>query len=139
MGITDTDRILLAQITGAAHRHASVSETKRNTAAAIADLAEQSAGRSDLLAEAAGIAIGCHEGDLDEARYLAVAQLCIEAGADQAAIPRWIAEGRRRAEVIRARHQSGRTAPSTTSPGGELGGRTERSDEGRCLSACPRA
>jgi hypothetical protein len=98
MANTERDRILLAQITGTAHRHASSLGTAgQHRAAALADLADLAAGRSDLLAECAGIAIGCHEGDLDEVRYLSVAQLCIEAGADQAVVPRWIAEGRRRA------------------------------------------
>jgi hypothetical protein len=111
MGSTRTDSILLAQLTGTAHRHAaSVGASGRNRAAALAELIELAAGRSDLLAECAGLAIGCHEGDLDEARYLTAAQLCIEAGADASAIPRWIAEGRRRAEDARARYQSIRTS-----------------------------
>jgi hypothetical protein len=110
MGSAEKDRILLAQITGIAHRYASVNPTGRSRATAVTNLAEQAAGRSDLLAEAAGIAIGCHEGELDEARYLAVAQLCVEAGADQTAIPSWIAEGRRRAETIRARRRTRRAA-----------------------------
>src|SRR5258708_26229508 len=108
---TEKDRILLAHITGNAHRHAnSLGTSGRRRAAALAELAELAAGRSDLLAECAGIAIGCHEGDLDEVRYLSVAQLCIEAGADQTAIPRWIAEGRRRAESANGRHQGMRAA-----------------------------
>jgi hypothetical protein len=104
------DRILLAHITGIAHRHASVSPAQRDSTAAVAELAELAAGRSDLLAERAGIAIGFHEGDLAEAHHLSVAQLCLEAGADQTAIPHWIAEGRRRAESSRARRRTRRTA-----------------------------
>jgi hypothetical protein len=107
MGNNEQDRILVAQITGTAHRYASLKPSERSRTAAVADLAELAAGRSDLLAEVAGIAIGCHEGELDETRHLAVAQLCVDAGADQAAVPRWITEGKRRAQTIRARHQSG--------------------------------
>jgi hypothetical protein len=108
MGSTDKDRILLAQITGPAHRHAAVVGLDGDQrAAALADLAELAKGRSDLLAECAGIAVGCHEGDLDEARYLAVAQVCVDAGADQAAVQHWIAAGRWRARTSRSRHQAG--------------------------------
>jgi hypothetical protein len=105
MGNLERDRILLATITGIAHRHAAPSRSSRHSrAAAVAELTELAAGRSDLLAECAGIAIGFHEGDLDQAQYLSVAQLCIDAGADQTAIPHWIAEGRRRAQAARQRH-----------------------------------
>ena len=51
-------------------------------AAALAELAELAAGRSDLLAEFAGLEVGFHEGDLDEEHHILPAQLCIEAGAD---------------------------------------------------------
>jgi hypothetical protein len=40
---------------------------------------------------------GLHENDSDAPIYLQIAQLCIQAGADTALMPRWIAEGRRRA------------------------------------------
>lgn len=84
------DRILSAQIAGAASRHArfrgALSADAR--AAAVAELAELAAGRSDLLARFAGMEVGLHEGDLDEERRLLAAQLCIEAGADQSQIPR---------------------------------------------------
>ena len=43
-----------------------------------------------------------------EAKALAAAQLCIEAGADETLIPRWIEEGRRRAENARRMPHSGR-------------------------------
>ena len=63
----------------------------------MATLGQVARGRADLLAESAGLAIGGHEGDRDEARYLQAAQLCIDAGADLTTIPDWIEEGRRRA------------------------------------------
>jgi hypothetical protein len=101
------DRILSAQIAGTASRHARIrgSLTADARAAAVAELAELAAGRSDLLARFAGLEVGLHEGDLDEERRVLAAQLCIEAGADQSQIPRWIDEGRRRAREITARHQ----------------------------------
>jgi hypothetical protein len=46
----------------------------------------------------AGIMIGASEGELDEPRSKGAAQLCIAAGADEAPIPGWIEEGRRRRE-----------------------------------------
>jgi len=99
VGWPESDGILYARISGVASRHASgrVSDTAR--ARAVADLAELAAGRSDLLARYAGLAVGVHEGDLDEERYLRAAQLCIDAGADTSLIPRWIDEGRSRARA----------------------------------------
>jgi hypothetical protein len=109
VGWPESDRILFARISGVVSRHASrtVSETAR--ARAVASLAELAAGRSDLLARYAGLAVGVHEGGLDEERYLRAAQLCIDAGADTSLIPRWIGIGRSRAtsqaNARRARHQ----------------------------------
>lgn len=98
MASSKRDRALLAEITGVAHRLASgrpVTGAEQQEAAAT--LSQVARGRADLLAESAGLAIGAHEGDRDEARYLRAAQLCIDAGADLGALPRWIEEGRRRA------------------------------------------
>ena len=64
------------------------------------ELREIADGRSDLLAETAGILLGAARGTLDEARTRAAA-LCIEAGADVTLIPQWVEEGRRRAELAR--------------------------------------
>jgi hypothetical protein len=52
-------------------------------------------GRADLLAEAAGLAIGSQEGGRDEARHLRAAQLCIDAGADLSLIPQRAEAGHR--------------------------------------------
>jgi hypothetical protein len=49
--------------------------TGPRTTAALAELAELAAGRRDLLARCAGLALGTHECDLDEDRYLRAAQL----------------------------------------------------------------
>jgi hypothetical protein len=66
-----------------------------------AELRKLAGDRPDLLAEVAGIAPGASESKGPEysAKGQAVAQLCRLAGADEALIPGWIAEGRRRAEA----------------------------------------
>jgi hypothetical protein len=106
MASTERDRVIVAQIAGAASRHARTHPlTPAQQQAAIAELATVADGRADLLAEHAGLAIGCHEGDLDERHHLRAAQLCINAGADTSLIPRWIEEGRRRAAAAAKRHR----------------------------------
>jgi hypothetical protein len=98
MATSKRDRALLAEITGVARRlargHTLTGAEQQEAAAALSQVAQ---GRADLLAESAGLAIGAHEGNPDEARYLQAAQLCIDAGADLTTIPDWIEEGRRRA------------------------------------------
>jgi hypothetical protein len=98
----DRDRLLVARISGIAQRPArwgALTEDEKPAGAAeqrgVAD------DRSDLLAEVAGIALGTSEGKGEEyqSRAQAMAELCIAAGADEALIPRWIEEGRRRAEA----------------------------------------
>jgi hypothetical protein len=78
-------------------------------AAAVAELREVAGDRPDLLAEEAGIQLGFHEGGLDEPRANAAAQVLIAAGAEESLLPRWIEEGRRRAEI---RHR-----PPVSNPG----------------------
>src|SRR5690242_4270041 len=91
------DRILVAQLTGEARHRAKWRElTGDEEAAAVAALAELAGGRTDLLAEVAGILDGASEGELDEPLARCAAQLCRKAGADPEAIPAWIEEGRRR-------------------------------------------
>lgn len=96
----DRDRLLVAQIFGAAIRHArwgGLSEARK--AAGAAELREVADGRGDLLAEVAGLALGTAEdkGAEYKARGEAVAELCRAAGADEALIPRWTDIGRERA------------------------------------------
>ena len=106
----DHDRLLVARISGIARRHASWRAPAGNEiTAAAAELREVAADRPDLLAEVAGIGLGFHEGGLDEPRAKAAAQVLIAAGADESLIPRWIDEGRRRAEI---RHR-----PPVSNPG----------------------
>jgi hypothetical protein len=54
-----------------------------------------------LLAEVAGIYEGTSEGELDEPLAQCAARLCRKAGADEALIPQWADEGRRRAAAAR--------------------------------------
>ncbi len=52
----DADRILVAQITGTARRHARWRDlTADEKAVALAELTELAAGRADLLADVAGV------------------------------------------------------------------------------------
>jgi len=74
----------------------------------VAELRALAAGRTDLLAEVAGILEGTSEGELDEPLARSAAQLCRRAGADEALIPHWIAEGKRRAEAARQPPFNGR-------------------------------
>ena len=107
----DPDRLRYAQIAGAAARHAQPWLTAEQEAAAVAELARAAAGRTDLLAECAGTALGFGEGGQDVARYRQIAELCIAAGADRSLIGRWIAVGRERAAAARARPHAGPRAP----------------------------
>ena len=101
------DRILSAQIAGVVARHARVHRLAGpDRASALVELTELAAGRGDLLARCAGLAVGTHEGDLDEDRYLREAQLCIDAGADTSLIPHWIEVGRRQARDFAPKHRA---------------------------------
>jgi len=98
----NADRILVAQITGTARRHARWRDlTADEKTAAIAELTELAVGRADLLAEVAGVLEGASEGRLDEPFARRAVQLFRLAGADETLLPRWTAEGRRRAEAAR--------------------------------------
>jgi hypothetical protein len=91
-----TDLTVIAQLAGASRRHARrAALTPDQHHAAVTELADIAAGRGDLLAQCAGLAVGAHAGGPDEALYLRAAQLCIDAGADQSQIPRWTREGHR--------------------------------------------
>jgi hypothetical protein len=102
------DHILVAQLDGAAWRHARWRDpTPDEETAAVAELRELAAGRADLLAEVAGIMLGAREDTLDEPRARAAAYLCRAAGADEALIPQWAEEGKRRAARARTRPHAG--------------------------------
>jgi hypothetical protein len=88
--INHADHAVLARLTGTSRRHARrPALTPDQHHAAVAELADLAAGRADLLAQCAGLGVGAHAGEPDEALYLRAAQLCIDAGADQSQIPQW--------------------------------------------------
>jgi hypothetical protein len=96
------DRLLMAKLDGIIWRHARWYEpAQEETDAAVAELREVADGRPDLLAEAAGVLLGFHEGGLDEPRAKAAASFCLAAGADAGQVAWWTEEGRRRAEEAR--------------------------------------
>ena len=103
------DRVLVAELTGEARHRAKWRDlTEDETAAAVAELQALAGGRTDLLAEVAGIFEGTSEGELDEP-LARCARAVPPAGADPAAIPAWVEEGRRRAA-------SGRRPPFSGGP-----------------------
>ena len=96
------DRLLIAEIWGEARRRARWRELSSDEeAAAVAELRELAGGRADLLAEVAGVLEGTREGEPGEPLARQAAALCRKAGADPAAIPVWIEEGRRRRAAAR--------------------------------------
>ncbi len=98
----DSDRLLVAEITGEArHRAKWRPLTEDEEAAALAEIRTLAGGRADLLAQVAGIFEGTSEGELDEPLARSAARLCRMAGADADAIPGWIEEGRRRSANAR--------------------------------------
>ena len=105
---SNSDRILVAELTGTARHHARWRELAQDEQdAAVTELRELAGGRADLLAEVAGIFEGASDGELDEPLARQAAHLCRLAGADETLIPQWIEEGRRRAGVARMRPHSG--------------------------------
>ena len=98
----DSGRLLSAHLSGIAFRHARWGGlTEAEKASGAAELREAAGDCGDLLAEVAGLALGSanSKGPEYEARGQAAAELCRMAGADEALIPQWIQEGRRRAEA----------------------------------------
>jgi hypothetical protein len=105
------DRLLVAQLTGTARHHARWRDlTADEQAAAVTELRDLAAGRADLLAQVAGIFEGASAGRHDEPLARQAATLCRLTGADDALIPQWIAEGRRRAQAARQPPHGGRPA-----------------------------
>jgi hypothetical protein len=98
----DRDQLTVARLAGAAQRHAPRREpTPQETAAAVAELREIAGPRADLLAQVAGLLTGFYHGTAEQARARVAARYCRAAGADPELIPRWTAEGRRRASCAR--------------------------------------
>ena len=91
-------------MSGIALRHARWGGlTAAEKASGTAELREVAGDRGDLLAEVAGLALGSanSRGPVYEARGQAAGELYRMAGADEALIPQWIQEGRRRAEAAK--------------------------------------
>jgi hypothetical protein len=96
----DADGLTVARLDGIALRHARWRGLDDDAKAAGAtELREVAGGRSDLLAETAGVKFGAAESKGPEyvAQAEAVAELCKLAGADESLIPAWVEEGPRRA------------------------------------------
>jgi hypothetical protein len=100
----DRDRLIVAELSGAAQRHARWGGlTDDEKAAGAAELREIAGDSADLLAQEAGLALGTNEGKRAEfeGRGQAIAELCRQEGADEVLIPQWIEEGRRRGAARR--------------------------------------
>jgi len=94
----------VARLTGTAQRQARWGAPDEDEkAAGAAELRQVAGDRPGLLAEVAGLARGAAErrGPEGEGRGQAVAGLCRMAGADEALIPQWTGEGRRRSEAAK--------------------------------------
>jgi hypothetical protein len=103
-----TDRILVAELIGEARHRARWRDLSEDEeAAAVAELQVLAVGRTDLLAEVAGIFEGTSETDMDGSLARQAARLCRLAGADEETIPAWIEEGRRRRAAARQAPPSG--------------------------------
>jgi hypothetical protein len=103
------DRLMVAQLTGTARHHARWRDlTADEQAAAVTELRDLAAGRTDLLAQVCGIFEGASQGRHDEPLARQAAALCRLAGADDALIPQWAAEGQRRAQAARQPPHGGR-------------------------------
>jgi hypothetical protein len=98
------DRMIVAELTGEARRHARWELPDEETVeAAVAELRKIAGGRTDLLAEVAGLFLGTSEGEPHEPRARNAAELCHLAGADPELISWWVDEGRRRTAQARKR------------------------------------
>ena len=92
----ETDEQMLAQIADVCRWYAvGGPPTGQREAAALAELAHITGGRTDLLARHAGQSLARHDA-ADKAARECAAQLCIIAGADMNLIERWRRESRPR-------------------------------------------
>lgn len=94
----DPRRVAVAQAQGAARRYARTGRVPEHEA--LAELTEITAGldRPAILAEAAGIILGTRRQPEEKAAAEKAAGLLLKAGADEALVPRWAEEGKRRVE-----------------------------------------
>lgn len=96
----DPDRILIARLSGTAMR---LARAEGSIADAVAELRDLAGGRSDLLAEAAGVRAGVWSSDPERQTgdYVLAFGLLLMAGADHDQITQWVEVGRRRAMTPR--------------------------------------
>lgn len=111
MADTAADRLIIAEISGVTGRHMPLSGLyPHGEDAAIAAVRAVARGRSDLLAEFAGTALGLssvQEVDQLAAQMVAQASLAARAGADMALVARWIPVGVKRGQDIQASRARG--------------------------------
>jgi hypothetical protein len=101
----EADRILGARLAGTARRHARHRPlTAAEIAAGAAELRRLAGDRPDLLAEQAGLELGCYSlADGDWTYHRTAADLLVAAGAGPPEeIARWAAAGRQRADEARS-------------------------------------
>src|SRR5690348_10592227 len=101
-----SDRLILAEIAGACERRAwQVLAGRCTEAEAVAELAEASRGRADLLTQWAGLITGSTEASLPTTARQGRegTRLCVLAGADPDGLGPWIASGRKRSAEARVR------------------------------------
>jgi hypothetical protein len=80
--------------------------TSQRQAAALAELAEITAGRTDLLARYAGHSLARHDAGPDAAMFECAVQLCIPAGADMRLIERWSSAASRKTPPAAVNHHN---------------------------------
>ena len=86
---------MLSQIADVFRWYAAGLPAAQRQAAALAELARITAGRTGLLARYAGQSLARHDTGPDAAVHERAAQLCITAGADMSLIERWSSESGR--------------------------------------------
>jgi hypothetical protein len=104
MQSSEQDRLTVARLSAISQRYAATGATTDDARiSAVAELAGEAAGRSDLLAEHAGICLGRAESEDGWQATIARlrAELAIQAGADEALLPGWLEVGRERASASR--------------------------------------
>jgi len=121
------DRVTVARLRGAAERQATQLLTGEKPADPD-ECATIAGNRPDLLAQAAGLLLAAGEAGASSwpERAKLAAQLLIDAGADQAAIPAWVAEGTKRLATRRPLLGDPKDPPPALpeTPGGLMAPRT---------------
>ncbi len=104
MGETRTDPITLARIAAVATRYTRTGTlTDEQRDQAITELAQLADGRTDLLAEHAGVALGFQDSceGFHAAQLGLEVELCVQAGADLSQLEHWRVVGHERATRAR--------------------------------------